>query len=67
MPNDWTDSYCEDAEAPQGMRCEHCGGDARPENPLLLFSATSKPTVCVHRRCYIHWALYRAGDDAKAG
>lgn len=66
MSMDWTNRYSESSEAPEGARCDHCGGPSRAQNPLLLFTAQSRPTVSVHRRCYIHWAFQQSELRADA-
>jgi hypothetical protein len=55
-----SDQYSEIAEAIEGEICVHCGGGADRENTILIFAANNRPTVSVHRRCYIHWSFQLA-------
>jgi hypothetical protein len=52
-----TERYCEIGETSSEEHCVYCGGVTFTENPVLLFSALGRPSVAVHRRCYIHWAF----------
>ncbi len=66
MDTDWSNRYSEISEAPDGARCDYCGGASNSENVLLMFSALSRPAVSVHRRCYIHWAFQQSESSADA-
>ena len=59
-----SDRYSEVAEVIEGEICVHCGGSADYKNTILIFAANSKPTVAVHRRCYIHWSFQLAQAGA---
>ncbi len=55
-----SDRYSEIGETTNAECCVYCGGVSCAENPVLLFFALSRPTVAVHRRCYIHWAFQQS-------